>query len=183
MSSLDEGLMFPKPKHKKRRKQHGKNVINTRAGECFLCALEGDHRVKPTERHHVIYGNGMREVSEAQGWVVYLCNEHHRNAPYAVHNCRATREKLCRIIQLKYEETHTREEWMAIVGKNYLEGEIFQKFKGMQRGDLVKYQDTHGHTEFGTLYGFSRNDHQMLAWVDPGNGAIKDVPYESIRKI
>lgn len=39
----------------------------------------------------------------------------------AVHNCRETRELLCRIIQRKYEETHTREEFEALIGRNYLE--------------------------------------------------------------
>lgn len=31
MSNEYEGFLFPKPKHKKRRKKHGKNMINTRA--------------------------------------------------------------------------------------------------------------------------------------------------------
>lgn len=183
MSNEYEGFLFPKPKRQKKRKQHGKSVINTKAGVCFLCAMEGDHSIKPTERHHVLYGNGLREISEAQGWVVDLCREHHRTAPYAVHNCRATREKLCRIIQLKFEETHTRAEWMELAGKNYLAGEIFQHFKGMQRGDFVKHKGEKGHLHIGTLYGFSREEHKILAWVDPGNGAIKDVPYEDVEKI
>ena len=67
MSNEYEGFLFPKPKRQKKRKKHGKNVINTKAGVCFLCAMEGDHSIKPTERHHVLYGNGLREISEAQG--------------------------------------------------------------------------------------------------------------------
>ena len=62
MSNEYEGFLFPKPKRQKKRKQHGKNVINTKAGVCFLCAMEGDHSIKPTERHHVLYGNGLREI-------------------------------------------------------------------------------------------------------------------------
>lgn len=52
MSNEYEGFLFPKPKRQKKRKKHGKNVINTKAGVCFLCAMEGDHSIKPTERHH-----------------------------------------------------------------------------------------------------------------------------------
>jgi len=50
-----------------------------------------------------------------------LCRDHHKDGPRAVHNCRETREMLCRIFQRKYEETHTREEFRALGIKNYLE--------------------------------------------------------------
>lgn len=166
MSNEYEGFLFPKPKRQKKRKKHGKNVINTKAGVCFLCAMEGDHSIKPTERHHVLYGNGLREISEAQGWVVDLCHEHHRNAPYAVHNCRATREKLCRIIQLKFEETHTRAEWMELAGKNYLAGEIFQHFRGMQRGDFVKYKGEKGYSANYNDFGHNQNTERFFEQMD-----------------
>ena len=58
--------------------------------------------------------------AEAAGLKVDLCIGHHRTGPKAVHNCRGTRELLCRIAQEEYEQTHTREEWMKIAGKNYL---------------------------------------------------------------
>lgn len=112
--------MFPKTGKKKRRKKHGKPLIFTEPGRCFLCAREGIKKHQETERHHVLYGAGQREVSEAQGLVVDLCPYHHRIGPEAVHNCRATREYLCRLYQAEYEKTHTREEWMALAGRNYL---------------------------------------------------------------
>lgn len=51
---------------------------------------------------------------------VYLCPEHHREGQQAVHNSREIRELLCRLAQEEYEQTHTRDEWMQISGKNYL---------------------------------------------------------------
>ena len=104
-------LMFPKPTRKKKRKHHPAPIVDTAKGECFLCRME----------HHVFYGGGLRQVSEENGFKVYLCREHHKDGPRAVHNCRETRELLCRIFQRKYEETHTREEFEALIGRNYLE--------------------------------------------------------------
>ena len=113
-------LMFPKPTKKKKRKSHPKPIIDTCKGECFLCKLQGRPYKKYTEEHHVFYGGGLRDVSEQNGFKVYLCPDCHKNAPYAVHNSRETRVLLCRIVQKKYEETHTREEFTVLIGKNYL---------------------------------------------------------------
>ncbi|WP_289290394.1 hypothetical protein [Sporofaciens musculi] len=120
MRSDDSGLMFPKPKRKKKRKKHKESIENTKRGECFLCAMVGDRSWKQTEEHHVLFGSGKRKISEAEGLKVNLCIPHHRTGEKAVHNCRETRELLCRIFQEEYEKNHTREEWMAIAGKNYL---------------------------------------------------------------
>ena len=59
--------------------------------------------------------------SEAEGLKVDLCLDHHRAGPEAVHNNQEMRELLCRIVQEEYEKSHTREEWMEISRKNYLE--------------------------------------------------------------
>ena len=116
-------LMFPKPKWKKKKKRHPPSILPSDKHICYLCALEGDYRPKITEEHHVFYGGGLRKVSEENGFKVYLCRDHHKDGPRAAHNCRETRELLCRIFQRKYEETHTREEFRALGIKNYLEDE------------------------------------------------------------
>lgn len=85
-----------------------------------MCTLDGDKSIKYTEEHHVAFGGGKRSTSEANGIKVYLCWKHHKEGKEAVHNCRATRERLCRILQEEYEKTNTREQWMEKFGKNYL---------------------------------------------------------------
>lgn len=116
-----QGMAFPKPGKKKKRKKHKASILRTRKGVCYLCAkMNGDFREKYTEEHHILFGSGLRAVSEAEGLKVNLCLEHHRTGQQAVHNSRNTRELLCRIAQNEYEQTHTREEWMQIAGKNYL---------------------------------------------------------------
>ena len=115
------GMDFPKPGKRKKRKKHKKSILRTRKGVCYLCArLSDDYSEKVTEEHHILYGSGRRELAEAEGLKVYLCIPHHRTGQQAVHNCRETRELLCRIAQREYEQTHTHEEWMELAGKNYL---------------------------------------------------------------
>ena len=114
-------MAFPKTKKKKKRKKHKKSILKTEKGMCYLCAnLQGDYRQQYTEEHHILYGSGLRTKSEAEGLKVYLCELHHKSGPEAVHNCRETRELLCRTAQKEFEKTHTRKEWMQISKKNYL---------------------------------------------------------------
>lgn len=114
-------LMFPKPTKKKKRKHHPAPIVDTAAGGCLPVCTGSIRRQQYTEEHHVFYGGGLRQVSEEHGFKVYLCRDHHKDGPRAVHNCRETRELLCRIFQAKYEETHTREEFERLIGRNYLE--------------------------------------------------------------
>lgn len=83
---------------------------------CFLCALYGDDSEKYCHKHHVYEGKN-RQASDKAGFVVYLCPEHHRE----VHDDRKLNEILKRITQREYEKTHTREEFMKIIGRNYLD--------------------------------------------------------------
>lgn len=115
-------LMYPKPKWKKKKKKHPKSLVARKKGICFLCAeLNGDYSEKYTEEHHVFFGSGRRDTSEQNGFVCDLCLSHHRKGPEAVHRNRKTREYLCRIFQQEYEKTHTRKEFMELIGKNYLD--------------------------------------------------------------
>lgn len=114
-------MAFPKPEKKKKQQKHKKSIMRTRKGVCYLCSrLNEDYSEKITEERHILFGAGRRSRSEEKGLKVYLCIDHHRTGRQAVHNCRETRELLCRIAQEEYEQTHTHGEWMQIAGKNYL---------------------------------------------------------------
>ena len=56
-------LMYPKQGKKKKRKKHGKSILQDQScKQCFLCMLlEGDFREKPVQDHHVFYGSGRRQ--------------------------------------------------------------------------------------------------------------------------
>lgn len=122
MSNNYSDLAYPKPQRRKKKKIHKKSILKTEKNCCFLCSmLYKDYSYKYTEKHHILFGSGLRTNSEAEGLTVDLCRRHHKEGKEAVHNNQEMRELLCRIAQQEYEKTHTREEWMEISKKNYLE--------------------------------------------------------------
>lgn len=111
------GLAFPKTKQKKARQSHGKSILQD--GKCcYITGYEGEN----LHKHHIFFGAGQREISEKMGFWVYLRHDWHE-AEYGVHG-RDGHEldlRLKRKCQRKYEATHSREEFMALIGRNYLD--------------------------------------------------------------
>lgn len=115
------GLLYPKTQPKKRRKKHMASIMQKKDGRCWLCMeLEHDHRQKEIQKHHVFFGTGLRKVSEENGFTVYLCLRHHTESRDAVHRnnsvCRYVQQKT----QIEFEKTHSRDEFMRIIGRNYI---------------------------------------------------------------
>lgn len=79
---------------------------------CFLCA-DGVERY--CHKHHVYEGKN-RQASEKAGFYVYLCPEHHE----MVHRNHEANLRLKQVTQMEYEKTHSREDFMRIIGRNYL---------------------------------------------------------------
>lgn len=117
------GLMYPKPKKVKKRKKHKQSILHSKDGTCYLCIkLNGDYRQhRVTHEHHIYDGKPNRAISEAEGLKVYLCLSHHLDGPEAVHNNSKNMRLLQQDGQRAYEQNHTREEFMELVGRNYLE--------------------------------------------------------------
>ena len=71
--------------------------------------------------HHIYFGKGKRSKSEKYGFKVWLCYQHHEGT-FGVHgkNGHELDEYLKINCQKKYEERHSREEFMNIFGKNYI---------------------------------------------------------------
>lgn len=108
-----------------RRRKHGTSLLHCHDGTCYLCMLDGDDRQKRNVQKHHIYGGPNRWKSEAEGFFVWLCPEHHQTGPAAVHASAhpegtGNNRRLKRICQQEYEKTHTREEFMKLIGRSYL---------------------------------------------------------------
>ena len=73
-------------------------------------------------KHH-IYAGGRRKISEENGFWVYLRGDLHNQSNIGVHgkDGHYLDMKLKRECQAAYEETHSREEFMELIGKNYLD--------------------------------------------------------------
>lgn len=83
---------------------------------CFLCGY-----TYGLDKHH-IYSGGNRQVSENNGFWVYLCRRHHTGTNYSVHGDPDHKldKELKQICQRIYEREHTREQFIKLIGKSYL---------------------------------------------------------------
>ena len=83
--------------------------------ECYVC-----HKQTNLHLHHIYFGKN-RKVSDKNGFTCYLCYDHHEGT-YGVHgmNGHELDMKLKRDCQLKFEKTKSREEFITLIGRNYL---------------------------------------------------------------
>lgn len=93
--------------------------ILQKSEKCWACG-----RRYGLERHHVFYGTAYRQMSERYGLTVWLCVEHHRGNSGVHGKNQELRKRLMRYAQRKFEESHTREEFLRIFGRNRLDEEI-----------------------------------------------------------
>lgn len=73
------------------------------------------------EEHHIFFGNANRKVSEQNGFKVWLTYLEHRGT-YGVHG-KFGHEldlKLKQDCQKEYMKTHTKEEFIKLIGKSYI---------------------------------------------------------------
>ena len=84
--------------------------------KCFVCS-----KTIGLHNHHVFFGTAKRKISEQNGFKVWLCYDHHEGT-FGVHgkNGHQLDLYLKRICQLKYEESHTRDDFIKLIGKNYI---------------------------------------------------------------
>lgn len=92
-----------------------KSIISNKK-ECYICKTTLN-----LHKHH-IYPSAFRNKSEENGCWVYLCMDHHVGFN-GVHTPRgrSAYNALQKLAQMKFEETHSREEFMKIFRRNYLD--------------------------------------------------------------
>ena len=90
-----------------------KSIIQTEK-ECWVCGTTLN-----LHNHHIFYGPN-KPNSERLGLKIYLCARHHNMSNGGVHFDPELDDKIKIMAQKKFEETHTREEFMAIMGRNYI---------------------------------------------------------------
>lgn len=84
-----------------------------------VCYLSG--RTDFLENHHIFSGSN-RKYSERYGLKVYLNHWYHNEPPAGVHHNQEAMKSLHRVGQRAFEEKHgTREDFMRIFGRNYLD--------------------------------------------------------------
>lgn len=83
--------------------------------ECYFC-----HTTIGLHCHHIYGGVANRKISEQNGFKVWLCARHHNMSNAGVHFDNARNIFLKQLCQSVFEQTHTRKEFMQLIGKNYL---------------------------------------------------------------
>lgn len=83
--------------------------------ECWFCGSQ-----EYLQMHHVFAG-AYRKKSERMRFVVPLCMTCHLDGRMGVHANQERNLVLKRWAQEQFEETHTRQEFREVFGKNYLE--------------------------------------------------------------
>lgn len=92
-----------------------KSILTDKLDTCYFCGA-------PKQCiHHVYGGFGRRMISDREGFTVPLCNSCHTMSNHAVHQNKMADTLLKRRCQEQYEaQGHSREEFIKLVGRNYL---------------------------------------------------------------
>ena len=81
---------------------------------CYLCPREFG-----LEKHHIFAGVANRRISEANGLWVWLCHDCHTGTEGAQYDIEKN-QYLKQMAQAEFEKTHTHDEWMKLIRKNYI---------------------------------------------------------------
>ena len=100
-------------------------------GTCYLCMkLHDDFSRKPVlQEHHVIFGRGLKKLSEHYGLKVYLCFYHHTydGGEEAVHRNDEIRRYLDAEAQRAFEKTYPHLVFKDVFGKNAIDRDTGQQ--------------------------------------------------------
>lgn len=100
-------VAFPKPQKKAKRR----DKVRKKTGWCRCCGrYMGD-----TQTHHV-FGGAYRRISEQADLVIEVCNECHDRLT----NHPDTNLIIQQRTQKKWEQQHSHDEWMQLMGKSWL---------------------------------------------------------------
>ena len=91
-----------------------KSIIQKDCDRCFECGSYNNLE------WHPLFGGSNRKWSEKYGLKVRLCHTCHNEPPIGVHHNKQVMDRYHIIGQAVFEESHSREEFMRIFGRNYL---------------------------------------------------------------
>jgi hypothetical protein len=105
----------PKPPKTIRKSKHITNPPVPEGSECWACGMTRGLQT------HEMFGGANRNKSIEHGLQVYLCEVHHTGI-LGVHTSMngVMKDALKRYGQEKFEQTHTRDEFMRLFGKSWL---------------------------------------------------------------
>ena len=91
------------------------NSLISKSKCCYVCGTTQNIHL-----HHIYMGANRNNSDKIGAWV-YLCAYHHNGSSAGVHYNHKLDMELKIKAQEEYEKTHTREEFMKIIKRNYLD--------------------------------------------------------------
>lgn len=121
------------------RGSHGNSILTGKDKRCYVTG-----RTEGLDKHHIYHGPGWRSISDRNGFWVYLWQPLHLAALGGLHKYpnSGLDLELKQACQRKFEETHTREEFMKIIGKNYLGDEEAEREDSAEAGGFFLLEGT-----------------------------------------
>lgn len=91
------------------------SILNN-LNKCYFCG-------KPREAIHEVFYGKNRQTSIKNGFCVGLCHECHNMGSESVHAKpnQGKDKELKQRYQREYEKNHTREEFIKLIGRNYID--------------------------------------------------------------
>ncbi len=99
-----------------------------RRKKCAMCGRSQRDDVTLTT-HHVFHGRKYKKLSDKYGFVITLCWECHKR----LHSSRVIDRMVQQTMQHEYEKTHSREEFVALMGRSWITEADDAKFKEESR--------------------------------------------------
>lgn len=97
----------------------GNHSVSVLQGKEKCCYITG--RTDSLHKHHVYFGTGLRKISDANGFWVWLIPDLHNMSKNGVHFNKELDLKIKEDCQKKFEaDGSTRERFMQLIGRNYL---------------------------------------------------------------
>ena len=92
-----------------------KSILQQRK-ECFVT-----HQTQGLHKHHIYPGYGTRRICEENGFYIWLIPRLHNMSDDGIHFNKGFDLYVKKLCQEEFEKTHTRQEFMALIGRNYLD--------------------------------------------------------------
>lgn len=91
------------------------NSLVSKSKCCYVCGTTMNLHL-----HHIYMGANRNNSDKIGAWV-WLCCNHHNGSSAGVHYNHALDIELKKKAQEEYEKEHTREDFMKIIHRNYLD--------------------------------------------------------------
>lgn len=85
-------------------------------GKCYICGKWAE-----LDLHEIFSGSSNRKHSKEYGYIIHVCRWCHTLSPTCVQYHRPTNLALKQKFQRIHEQTYSREHFMKVFGKNYLD--------------------------------------------------------------